>query len=334
MNSERYESIDMIKGFAIICLILSHCQTDIEDPLKIWIFAWHMPVFFVVSGFLHAKRHSNGIEWSCLKKWFKHRFIQLFVPYIFWGVVCSLFYLTLSVISGNNGNVMEYIYRLITLRGIDSMWFIPIFFVAEFLFSFIILKCKIYLNIVYIASVIILLYYLLNNNDATSFGHNIVFILTVLTSIIFMCVGNIYTYIGDKLVKRSKILLVILFLLGTILSQYNGFVRINLEFANLWLYFTSSILLCVTLLGIFEILSMYKNRIFEIFCLFGRNSIMILCTNQLLIESFRLIEYKCLNNVFLDNGDVGAMVFALIISYIEYIIIEKMPQGLKWVFGK
>lgn len=59
----RIASIDYTKGFAIIMLLLSHCITE-NGYLKTWIFAWHMPIFFVICGILNTIRYPNGITFS------------------------------------------------------------------------------------------------------------------------------------------------------------------------------------------------------------------------------------------------------------------------------
>ena len=57
MESKRIEFLDNIKGFAIILVILGHSYSN-ENLLITWLNAFHMPLFFAVSGFLIASKKS------------------------------------------------------------------------------------------------------------------------------------------------------------------------------------------------------------------------------------------------------------------------------------
>ena len=48
-KSNRTQSVDIAKGILIILVVVAHAQTDIVHDI---IFMFHMPLFFVISGFL------------------------------------------------------------------------------------------------------------------------------------------------------------------------------------------------------------------------------------------------------------------------------------------
>lgn len=66
----------------------------------------------------------------------------------------------------------------------------------------------------------------------------------------------------------------------------------------------------------------------------GKDSIVILCTNNLLIEIFRLLDYNLTGNVFLGLGILGAFMFAAIIMAFEILIVFLSHTRLKVIFGK
>ncbi|MCL6751899.1 acyltransferase family protein [Nostoc sp. CCCryo 231-06] len=68
--SKRIEWIDCWKGLAIITVVLGH----IVDPLSKYIFWFHMPLFFFISGYLYSKK----TDYSAF---FKKKFFHLIVPY-------------------------------------------------------------------------------------------------------------------------------------------------------------------------------------------------------------------------------------------------------------
>ena len=48
--SKRIEWIDSARGIAILFVVLGHCIGNIEDPVNKFILAFHMPLFFFLSG--------------------------------------------------------------------------------------------------------------------------------------------------------------------------------------------------------------------------------------------------------------------------------------------
>lgn len=72
VGRERW--IDSLKGFAILAVVLGH----IASPLGEWIFSWHMPVFFMLSGFF-VKPFQVSSLWSDVRR--------LMIPYfLFSGI--------------------------------------------------------------------------------------------------------------------------------------------------------------------------------------------------------------------------------------------------------
>ena len=61
MISKRIEELDVLKGVAIICVVIGHVhlfappQGDPEDWTYKVIYSFHMPLFMTISGLLSAK---------------------------------------------------------------------------------------------------------------------------------------------------------------------------------------------------------------------------------------------------------------------------------------
>ena len=102
---ERDVTFDMMKGIAILAMLCGHCV--IPDVLHHFIYIWHMPLFFIVSGyFYHTK--SWGTNWKSTCR-------GLLVPYI---VTCGLA-LLLSVLL-QSGSADKIIYGTLC---VSSAWF-------------------------------------------------------------------------------------------------------------------------------------------------------------------------------------------------------------------
>lgn len=70
-QKNRFQWIDILKGIGIICVIMGHSMHSAR-----WVFSFHMPLFFIVGGFLF---HKNSF---C--KHFTKTIIRIVVPHIFY----------------------------------------------------------------------------------------------------------------------------------------------------------------------------------------------------------------------------------------------------------
>lgn len=125
--------IDLLKGFAIILVVLGYSvqflsNNDLDNPLFNFIYAFHMPLFMFLSGYVCFK--SQGEKHINLKK----RFSTLIVPFFVWWIVGNI----ISVFLGE-----ETISLKTLLQEPDhGRWFLwVLFFLCVFLqISFIITK--------------------------------------------------------------------------------------------------------------------------------------------------------------------------------------------------
>lgn len=54
INDKRIEYVDIYRGIGIILMIMGHI--GFGGKFDIWIHAFHMPMFFFISGFLHKEK--------------------------------------------------------------------------------------------------------------------------------------------------------------------------------------------------------------------------------------------------------------------------------------
>lgn len=72
-NGNRTQSVDIAKGILIILVVVAHAQADIVHDI---IFIFHMPLFFVISGFLI--RQEKLLKTGYVRGKIKH----LIIPYM------------------------------------------------------------------------------------------------------------------------------------------------------------------------------------------------------------------------------------------------------------
>lgn len=119
---ERIKWIDSLKGFAIILMVIGHYQ-DTPHLLNVWIYSFHMPLFFFLSGYLteHIK-----------KKYIQKKFKTLMIPYFSFGLLmlCVDYFLKQEIdIYKEFLNIIYYIWR-------PAMWFFWILFACCAMFYY------------------------------------------------------------------------------------------------------------------------------------------------------------------------------------------------------
>lgn len=88
---QRIEELDVLKGIAIICVIIGHVhlfaqpQGDPEDWTYRVIYSFHMPLFITISGFLSAQLFERPVVSTLVAK-----FRRIIVPCLTWQIIACL----------------------------------------------------------------------------------------------------------------------------------------------------------------------------------------------------------------------------------------------------
>lgn len=124
MTVKRDCSIDILKGILILLVILGHSGVKFSHV----IFWFHMPLFFVISGYLlHIpdKQHE--------KIWMIRKFKQLMLPYVVYSFILG----SLEIV---NGPTEVWLYWVKTLYGGKSAqgvyWFITVLLTSQCMITF------------------------------------------------------------------------------------------------------------------------------------------------------------------------------------------------------
>lgn len=133
---KRDETLDIAKGIGILLVVLGHCP-QVWNPLKQWIYAFHMPLFFLVAGmvwdrYTHEKR--GFLTGSFLLKKAK----RLLLPCFLWGVL----YMLVGFVRARSITPMGFAYLIYGSQAgfskadsLTSLWFLPCMFVSVCLFE-------------------------------------------------------------------------------------------------------------------------------------------------------------------------------------------------------
>lgn len=137
--SERIEYIDIFRGGAILLVLIQHCGI-----LSSHVLAFHMPLFFFISGLLYGKKESLG----SFKEFVKKRFDRLIVPYFCFEIIALLaaYLLHYGFPAFGLGEVykIDFLYALRDIfLCLDSpeyigvtnrLWFFPALFFSDIIF--------------------------------------------------------------------------------------------------------------------------------------------------------------------------------------------------------
>lgn len=125
MENKRLQYLDIAKGIGIFLVLWGHLLPD--GFLDDFIYAFHMPLFFFLSGFLLCKKRKET-----KKDWKMKLFYQLIVPYLCF----SFFYLLweLVVIKETAIGMIYLAWQTVTFRGMAPLWYLASLYFAEIVF--------------------------------------------------------------------------------------------------------------------------------------------------------------------------------------------------------
>lgn len=137
-SSGRKQYLDIAKGIGIVLVVLGHCP-HVYNPLKQWIYAFHMPLFFIISGMVWNKEsHERRGYFS--KEFVIDRLRRLIVPCYIWGI----FYMLLNAVLNKSFSPINIVYLFYGSQSgfshagsLTSLWFLPCMFLSVCIFELI-----------------------------------------------------------------------------------------------------------------------------------------------------------------------------------------------------
>ncbi|MGE5529660.1 MAG: acyltransferase family protein [Patescibacteria group bacterium] len=116
----RHDFADLVKGFGIFLVVWGHTMV----PRSVYIYSFHMPLFFFISGYLHRERPLGGFV--------VHKLNRLYVPYAVFSLLSWLFYLGDLLLRHEQNLAAGHLVKLVSVisgtarnGGNDSIWFLP-----------------------------------------------------------------------------------------------------------------------------------------------------------------------------------------------------------------
>lgn len=142
IETKRLEWVDQLKGIVMVFVVLGHMTYDKHLPYVVFCYAFHMPLFFMVSGLtarIHRNKHS--LDGERFRSFARLRFKQLLIPYFLLNIVfIPVYWLNHHVLAGDTVDFKELIKGIIYsnqdrfIVPTAATWFLPTLFLALMLF--------------------------------------------------------------------------------------------------------------------------------------------------------------------------------------------------------
>ncbi len=112
-KKERMHYLDLLKGIGIVLVVLGH--NSFHDYVTQAIYFFHMPLFFVISGFL------DKLEGVSFGDYFRKKMKRLMYPYITFGVLIIIYNTLFDILSGSRSSA-KLMKRIAALAYGNLIW--------------------------------------------------------------------------------------------------------------------------------------------------------------------------------------------------------------------
>lgn len=269
--------IDIAKGIGILLMIFGHC--DYIGTAQRWVYSFHMPLFFVLSGVLYSYKEEHKLT---VRDMLIRKAKGLLIPYFLLSLAYVIYMLFFKLLNGYFSweDIKLTVIRTLILVGEGNFWFIPSLFLATILFH-VLRNAKIRVFISVIALFLVVCFFPNGNSQ-----------YSLITLFLKSVIGMFFIHIGTTLAmplkkieeKENKFLfLLLIVMIGVnMLSYYwNGNTAVDLNTIrvnNAFLYVVATISgVCACIIAS---IILKKSRLLEYF---GRNSIWFLALNNLVL---------------------------------------------------
>lgn len=139
LNSQRVEWVDYAKGIGIFLVVLGHTirgllnSSIVDSSITVaridgWIYAFHMPLFFFLSGLFIERSTLKPLPDFLLK-----RLKTIVYPYILWSLLQSIFQAIMSSYTNSQISLVE-LWKII-YDPVMQFWFLYVLFVMGLIYA-------------------------------------------------------------------------------------------------------------------------------------------------------------------------------------------------------
>ena len=309
---ERYDELDLMKGIGILLVYLGHSfnlkgidENIIYSYLWNTIYSFHMPLFFLISGFLM----NNGKDIQ-LKKYYTHKIKRILIPYFFINLIDFFPRKLFPNLVNSKFDIMRVFFY-----GTKITWFIytlfMIFMIFPFLEKYILKKDRYYL----FGIILILVNYFKVFSKVEIFSINV-----VVGYLLYFYIGYIIRPIYKNKVVNGVWNKNIIFLMFGVIFLVFSYKSFYLNYFNSIIFALMGILLTLNIsLRIKE-----KSFIYNTLKFIGVNSLTFY-----LIEGFITVFYRVvlIKIIPIEQGEIFVSIFFVLRILTAFIAIKIITKN-------
>lgn len=310
MIRPRVQWIDVSRGIAIILVVLGHCISNMEEPGNRFILAFHMPLFFFISGLL-CDGGADGFG-----VYFKKKFRTLLIPQITFGTI-------------NCG--YEMLFRGKTLL---SDWFLGWFLLVLFYVSILFYVLQRTLNMESRCTrykVLIVALLAINMVKISGITTKLHFDIIPMALLFYLLGYHCRFWVGRNNECKNKGLWVVSIPVVVICSCWNKPVAMYLNsYGNLFIFFVGAFSGIIMVCGLSR--NLQNNRFLA---WFGRNSIIIYILHFKIIDAVHSVGNRALPEIFKLTNSYPVYWYNFVIVILLIVpIVYICERHLGMIFGK
>ena len=346
-SKNRMQFIDTAKGIGMLLVVYAHI--NYQSEILTTIYAFHMPLFFIISGILFNRQNFYDF-----KHFIKKKVQTLICPYILFYLLSIIYTLAMDVIAVGVNNLsydkyLSYLVQMFLAQGSSKsvnapLWFVPCLLMVEILYYFI---SKLNVRKIVLTCAILVFVGWLIESGKLPFDNTLLpwSLDSALFALGFLALGNLCSEYIKKLFKtinlyKHKLLICFLvfavFISATIfLGLLNGKVSLGSKILNngflFYLTGISGTIAIFSLSLIFE-----KNKLLQYI---GKNSFYIMSSHYL-IRNFIQTCYRAFDIPKYDIHSISqtffpvilvlflSLVFTVLYNFVKNFILKHYKKGV------
>ncbi len=327
---KRFDYIDVAKGIGILLVVWGHITTHWTGS---FLYTFHMPLFFIISGMLFKRSKFNGFTDFAGK-----RIKRLFMPYLLYSIATWAVWAVFNYVRGIDvESYFKPLLQTILAQGSGQffvynspLWFIPCLFAIEIMYFF---TSRFHDAVNFGLCLVMMVVSIVLES---LFGYDYLYLLpwnfdAALMALPLYAMGNLtvkhYSLSQiNEVVCQHKIIalggaMMIAVLLTVSLNQWNSISMGYSYYGNEWVFHLRALMgtAMVLMLAIIIADSDRIKRLCDAFVWCGQNSLDIMCTHVPIKGIIVLVLAKVLHQ---DQGTASSFVSFCFMAFVITTIID------------
>ena len=315
MNN-RLLYIELLQAFGVILVILGHVfapyihvwygyefiSSISVRKLHGWIYSFHMPLFFFLSGYLFEYRQGDNLK---INRYIAKRFNRLVVPFIIFGVIFSVL---IPLLTPTNITIKKTFVDFFCLRWNGHLWFLLSLFLSLSIYA---LFNNLYKNKVF--SIILLLVFVYIDNLRINIVNRV--IDNSLQNLLYVHIGAMCAMYRSDF-KHLLFITIIIALLNIVIVDFSFmFMYTTIAISRILICFVISYMIAVVFLNFikFSIVNSIAKNMFGIY----------LCSDFLIFIMRNILSEK------INSNPIYSAVIILSFVIICSIFLIKLYKYMK-----